>query len=81
MRCRCPAAVRNGAEISEALSRLSASEISAQCSRKMNTTMPVSRARTPSESRVFRREGAGEADELMQGLLSNFNKKRTGINS
>lgn len=27
-----------------------------------------------SESRVFRREGAGEADELMRGLLSNFNK-------
>ena len=60
------------------VSRLSASEISAQCSRKTNTTMPVSRARTPSESRVFRREGAGEADELMGGLLSNFNKNGLG---
>ena len=27
------------------------------------------------------REGAGEADELMRGLLTNSNKKRTGINS
>jgi len=42
----------------------------------MNTTMPVSRARTPSESKVFRREGAGEADELMGETP--FNKNGLG---